>query len=114
MREQRRAKLDAGRSRLSAAEGGTTSGRRPMGRRHMVAALAFDGVSPFELSVACEVFGFDRSDLGVPWYRFMVCSVEGRPVVSEVGFEIHTPHGLADLKRADTVIVPMRYTGDAA
>ena len=75
-----------------------------MGRRHTVAALAFDGVSPFELSVACEVFGFDRSDLGVPWYRFMVCAVEGRPVVSEVGFEIHTPHGLDDLKRADTVI----------
>src|SRR5438067_5661346 len=83
-----------------------------MGRRYTVAALAFDGVSPFELSVACEVFGFDRSDLGVPWYRFMVCAVEGRPVVSEVGFEISTPHGLADLKRADTVIVPMQYAGD--
>src|SRR3954463_13012191 len=85
----------------------------PMGRRHTGAALAFECVSPFELSVACEVFGFDRSDLGVPWYRFMVCAVEGRPVVSEVGFEIHTPYGLADLKRADTIVVPMRYTGDA-
>jgi len=82
------------------------------GRRHTVAVLAFDGVSPFELSVACEVFGFDRSDLGVPWYGFLVCAVEGRPVVSEVGFEIHTPHGLSDLRRADTVIVPARYTGD--
>jgi len=77
----------------------------------MVAALAFDGVSPFELSVACEVFGFDRSDLGVPWYKFMVCAVEGRAVVSEVGFEIHTPHGLADLRRADTIVVPARFHG---
>ena len=82
-----------------------------MGRRHTVAALAFDGVSPFELSVACEVFGFDRSDLGVPWYRFMVCAVEGRPVKSEAGFEIHTPHGLVDLRRADTIVVPSRYYG---
>jgi transcriptional regulator GlxA family with amidase domain len=80
-------------------------------RRHTVAALAFDEVSPFELSVACEVFGFDRSDLGVPWYRFLVCAVEGRPVKSEVGFEIHTPHGLADLRRADTIVVPARYHG---
>jgi AraC family transcriptional regulator, transcriptional activator FtrA len=79
----------------------------------MVAAVAFDGVSPFELSVACEVFGFDRSDLGVPWYRFMVCAVEDRPVVSEVGFEIHTPHNLAALRRADTIVVPARYHGDA-
>jgi len=83
-------------------------------RRHTVAALAFDCVSPFELSVACEVFGFDRSDLGVPWYRFMVCAVEGRPVVSEVGFQIHTPYDLSDLRRADTIIVPARYKGDAA
>ena len=82
-----------------------------MGRRHTVAAVAFDGVPPFELSVACEVFGFDRSDLGVPWYRFMVCAVEGRPVKSEAGFEIHTPHGLVDLRRADTIVVPSRYYG---
>jgi TetR/AcrR family transcriptional regulator, cholesterol catabolism regulator len=32
MNERRRAKLDGGRSELSAAEGGTTSGRRPMPR----------------------------------------------------------------------------------
>jgi len=82
-----------------------------MSRRHTVAALAFDEVSPFELSVACEVFGFDRSDLGVPWYRFFVCAVEGRPVKSEVGFEIHTPYGLGDLRRADTIVVPARYHG---
>jgi transcriptional regulator GlxA family with amidase domain len=75
----------------------------------MVAAVVFDGVSPFELSVACEVFGFDRSYLGVPWYRFMVCAVEDRPVRSEVGFDISTPHGLADLRRADTIVVPAGY-----
>jgi transcriptional regulator GlxA family with amidase domain len=82
-----------------------------MGRRHTVAGLAFDCVSPFELSVACEVFGYDRSDLGVPWYRFIVVAVEGRPVKSEIGFEINTPYGLADLRRADTIVVPGRFHG---
>ena len=82
-----------------------------MARRHTVAAVAFNGVPPFELSVACEVFGFDRSELSEPWYRFMVCAVEGRRVQSEVGFEIHTPYGLADLRRADTIVVPARPKG---
>jgi transcriptional regulator GlxA family with amidase domain len=82
-----------------------------MRRRHTVAAVAFDDFPPFELSVACEVFGFDRSDLGVPWYRFMVCAVEGRPVKSEAGLEVHTPYGLDDLRRADTIVVPSDYHG---
>ena len=58
-----------------------------MARRHTVAAVAFDGLAPFELAVACEVFGIDRSDLGVPWYRFFVCSVEDRPVLGPDGVE---------------------------
>lgn len=65
-----------------------------------------DGVSPFELAVACEVFGLDRSDLGVPWYRFLVCAAEPPPVTTSTGFSIYTPHGLEALTRADTVIVP--------
>jgi transcriptional regulator GlxA family with amidase domain len=77
-----------------------------MARRHTVAAVIFDDLAPFELSVACEVFGFDRSDLGVPWYRFMVCAVEDRPVRTEVGFQIDTPYRLKDLRRADTIVVP--------
>ncbi|MBV8161425.1 MAG: helix-turn-helix domain-containing protein [Acidimicrobiia bacterium] len=80
-------------------------------RRQTVVGVAFDGVPPFELSVACEVFGVDRSDLGVPWYRFLVCAVEGRPVKTEAGFEIHTPYGLAALRQADTIVVPARYRG---
>ena len=29
-------------------------------------------------AVACEVFGLDRSELGVEWYRFAVCAPGGR------------------------------------
>ena len=49
-------------------------------RRHLVAAVVSGEVAPFELAVACEVFGIDRSDLGVPWYRFMVCAAEPTPL----------------------------------
>lgn len=80
---------------------------------HTVAAVVADGVSPFELSVACEVFGLDRSDVVDPWYRFMVCKVGRGPVRTKgtCGMTIDTPFGLADLARADTIIVPMWVAG---
>ncbi len=76
-------------------------------RRHLVAAVVFDGVSPFEFAVACEVFGFDRSaDVGAPWYRFQVCGASPNPIQTVTGFTINAPHGLEVLRRADTIIVP--------
>ena len=81
------------------------------GKRHTVAALAFDDAGPFELAVACEVFGIDRSNLGVPWYGFMVCSVVDRPVNMSV-MTIDTPYRLSDLRRADTIIVPADPKGE--
>lgn len=76
------------------------------GRRHTVAALIADGVSPFELSVACEVFGLDRSSIASPWYRFMVCATEPPPLTTPVGMTIDTPYGVEDARKADTIIVP--------
>lgn len=76
-------------------------------RRHTVAAVVFDGVSPFEFAVACEVFGIDRSaDIGEPWYRFVVCAADPGPVSAQTGFTIGTKHGLEALRRADTILIP--------
>jgi AraC family transcriptional activator FtrA len=75
-------------------------------KRHTVAALVPSHISPFELAVACEVFGFDRSYLASPWYRFLVCAVEGGPVTTDMGFTIETPYRLEHARRADTIIVP--------
>jgi transcriptional regulator GlxA family with amidase domain len=75
-------------------------------RPHTVAALISQGVAPFELGVACEVFGIDRRELVDPWYRFRVCATEPGPVRTSIGFTIDTPYGLADVARADTVVVP--------
>ena len=73
---------------------------------HTVAAVATQGVLTFDLAVPCEVFGWDRSYLGVEWYDFKVCAAETPPLRTCTGFTIDTPYGLEDVARADTIIVP--------
>jgi transcriptional regulator GlxA family with amidase domain len=75
-------------------------------RRHTVATVIGHGVAPFEMAVPCEVFGIDRSELGVAWYRHKLCAAEPTPIRSSLGFTIDTPFGLDDVIRADTVVVP--------
>jgi transcriptional regulator GlxA family with amidase domain len=75
-------------------------------RRHTVATVICHGVAPFEMAVPCEVFGIDRSELGVPWYRHLICAAESPPIRSSQGFTIDTPYGLEEVVKADTVVVP--------
>src|SRR5262245_54912805 len=71
-----------------------------------VAVLVMDDVAPFELGVACEVFGTDRGADGLPTYEFVLCSPDGGPVSTRSGFGI-TPHAdLTPIADADLVIVP--------
>ena len=51
-----------------------------MARNHRVAVLVFSPASVFELAVACEVFGIDRSDMGVPSYDVRICSYDEPPL----------------------------------
>src|SRR5579859_367444 len=106
-------------SSLSCLRSAVTSGRidsmrkNPAKKRHTVAAVVADGLSPFEFAVACEVFGVDRSeDAGVPWYRFVVCAANRLPVTTTCGFTIDISHGLEVLRRADTIVVPASGTGE--
>ncbi len=77
-----------------------------MGDPWNVAVLAGDGVAPFELGVACEVFGTDRSEQGLPVHDFAVCGLQAGPITTKSGFDIHTSHGLDRLAEADLVLVP--------
>ncbi len=69
-----------------------------------VAAIALDGVSPFELSIFCEVFGVDRAERGLPAYDFAVVTPDPtRPVPTSAGLGMVVPHGLDRLAAADVV-----------
>lgn len=81
----------------------------PSIRGRRVAVLALDEVSPFELAVACEVFGPNRSEDGIPPWDFAVCGVEPGRVRTKFGFSLDTPHGLDRVDAADLVIVPNWY-----
>jgi len=71
-----------------------------------IAVIAFDGISPFHLSIPCEVFGTDRSAAGVPHFNLRICAVQAGPLSTSGGFGISAPYGLEGLVGADTVIVP--------
>lgn len=71
-----------------------------------IAVVAFDGISPFHLSVPCMVFGEDRTDTGAPRFRVQVCAPEPGPLATNAGFTLVVPHGLEAIRRAQIVVVP--------
>jgi transcriptional regulator GlxA family with amidase domain len=62
-----------------------------------------DGMLPFELSMAYEVFGSAPAEATGPWYDLDVC---GPDAVRFGRFRLEPDHGLDRLPGADTVIVP--------
>ena len=78
----------------------------PGAAARVVAAVIGEGALTFDLAVPCEVFGLDRSDLGVAWYRFLLVSADPSPITTSTGFQLATPHRLDALAEAGTVVVP--------
>jgi transcriptional regulator GlxA family with amidase domain len=72
---------------------------------HRVAVVAVPGVQPFELGVAWEGFGVDRSEDGVPTYDTSLVSMTAN-VRTSAGWTISTPHRLEHAADADLVIIP--------
>ncbi|MGN6086741.1 GlxA family transcriptional regulator [Trinickia sp.] len=72
----------------------------------IVAVVAFDGISPFHLSVPCIVFGEDYGAGGVPRFDVRVCAEAPGMLQTTAGFAIGAPHGLDAVHAADIVIVP--------
>lgn len=73
---------------------------------HTIAVIAFEGISPFHLSVPCIVFGDEMLKLGTPRYRLLICGEKAGRVPTMSGFHIEVEHDLGSLANADTVIVP--------
>lgn len=78
---------------------------------HSVAILAYDGMSGFESGLAAEIFGItefsERFSAGIqrPWYSVRLCAEQDEFRMLG-GATIRTPHGLAELAEADTVVIP--------
>lgn len=70
-----------------------------------VACIIQDGFAPFEFGVACEAFGLDRTDDGVPNFDFRVVTADPGRVQSKVGFSINVDDDLSFAYEADLVVV---------
>ncbi|WP_181766291.1 GlxA family transcriptional regulator [Streptomyces albidus (ex Kaewkla and Franco 2022)] len=71
-----------------------------------VAVALTHGVNAFELGVAAEVFGMDRSGQGLPVYDFALVAAEPPPIRATPAFTIGTTHGIDRLADADLIVVP--------
>lgn len=75
---------------------------------HVIAVLAVDGVSAFDLAIPCQVFALAQRPDGAPAYEVRVCAQ--RAVTATAGelepFRVVSRHGLDDAREADTLIVP--------
>ncbi|KQQ33421.1 AraC family transcriptional regulator [Duganella sp. Leaf126] len=67
-----------------------------------VAVIAFDGITPFHLSVPSLVFEAARDGR----FAVRVCAVEGASLSTSAGFSIVAGHGLAALDTAELVVMP--------
>lgn len=71
---------------------------------HRVIVVALDGVLAFDLSMPSEVLGRVRLPSGRPGYQVRVCGVSRD--VDAGPFRLSLSHGLSELVKADTVILP--------
>jgi AraC family transcriptional activator FtrA len=80
-----------------------------------VALIVQDGFAPFEFGLACEAFGLDRSDDGIPNFDFRILAAEPGAISSNLGFSINVEHDLTFADEADLVVVtpiPRRAWGN--
>lgn len=75
-----------------------------MHKPHQIAILAYDGVVPFDLTMALETFARVRNDDGHPAYAIRVCT--SGPAINAGFFSLQSHWRLKDAASADTVIVP--------
>jgi transcriptional regulator GlxA family with amidase domain len=80
---------------------------------HSVGIAVHEHTMPYEVAIAAEVFGVDRSDLSPSgdWYRLSAHSAGGGPSPFLPGVP---SYGLAEVPGLDTVIVPATHSPGAA
>jgi transcriptional regulator GlxA family with amidase domain len=72
----------------------------------VVAVVAFDNISSFQLSVPCIVFAGLRTQDELKYFNLLTCTAEAKVLRSSDGFGIVTDNNLDGLESADIVVVP--------
>ena len=75
-------------------------------KKHLVVALAYDGLCTFEFGCTVELFALERPELGVDWYEFAVCAAEPGSIRAAGGILVQAPYDPSLLERADTIVIP--------
>ena len=70
-----------------------------------VACIVQPGFAPFEFGLACEAFGLDRSDDGIPTFDYRVVAPDPGAVPSNMSFSINVDADLSFADEADLVVV---------
>lgn len=73
---------------------------------HRVAVIAFDGITPFHLSVPCLVFGAPSRGSAHPAFDVRVCAGDGSPLRTSAGFDIVVNDDLSVVSTSDIVVMP--------
>lgn len=78
-----------------------------LGMIHSVAVIVLPDVSLFEFGVVCEVFGIDRSGLGVglPPFDVRICTPEPGLLPTSAGVAMQVDGDLSGVENADLVIM---------
>lgn len=71
-----------------------------------IAVIAFNGISPFHLSVPTLVFDENRQGIDMPHFSVRVCSFESGPLRTSAGFDITAHYDLSELREADVIVMP--------
>lgn len=72
---------------------------------HTIACVVQPGFAPFEFGLACEAFGLDRRDDGIPKFDFRIVTPDPGAVSSNIGFSINVDADLAFADEADLVVI---------
>lgn len=99
---------------IGAADSGKNASVRvyPANMLRDVVAIVDDVIHPFELGVACEVFGVDRSDQGLPVFDFAVCAAGRKPLPGSGGMTVRAGYGLERVATADLIVIPAWHRRD--
>jgi AraC family transcriptional regulator, transcriptional activator FtrA len=73
--------------------------------QHTVCALIYDQMPLFEFSIAAELFGLERPEMGPNWYRFTTASLETKPITTTAGLKIISNSGLEAFEEAQSIII---------